>query len=374
MKKLKKNILISSILVTLFMARTNAQQTSNESFCSDPVQRICGDTSIQRHERKSYINKLKKEISHEAKINSRPRIAKMKKSISSIHIFKRMAQSSLIRNEEILASVKRHIVNFESTIISVDNISKIKSYMYQAIDNSEIGLEIKDDFKKIIQSVIVGNFNDFLARESLEEGIFALQLENICGADGLSDNAFSTILRGDRYVLMCPGYLITLSQTASESDRFNNILHVISHEMGHHIDNKHYFTSNVYEPYLNCITKNFSKHLNRSAEDIKFCRFNSTSCDKKITASHSGELVADEWGIAVTALHAKAQNYSYIEADQLLTETWAKLCGAQDEGIHPNTEFRIEYLLRKNPEIANYLSCFNSEINPAPTCTFSGEK
>ncbi len=372
----RKNILIVSVFFALSIANANSQENSSESICSNPLQRICGDTFNQRRDRNSYITNLKKEIIDEARINSLPRIAEMKKKIKPIHFYKRTIRAALIRNQEIMASAKRHIVGFESVVTSVENISKIKNYMYQAIDNTHIDFLAKNDFKNIIQSIVVGNFDDFIKRENLEGSLFAQRLENICGTDGLIDNAFSTTLNGDRYVLICPGFLITLSQTASDSDRFNSVLHTIAHEMGHHIDNGHYFTSDVYAPYLNCISKNYSNYFIGSNEDKKFCRTKSTildSCNRKITLSHSGELIADEWGIAVSALHIKAQNYSVFEAEQMLTDSWAKLCGAQDEGIHPTTNFRIENLLRKNPEIVNYLSCLKSETSSNPTCTFAGE-
>ena len=376
MPNVSKYILNISAFVALFFVITYAKASSDESVCSNPLQRICADTSNQRYERNLYIADLKKEIATEAIKNSLPRIAKMKKKIKPIHFFKRMIQATLIRNQEIMNSAKRRIVGFESAVTNAENILKIKNYLYLAIDNSSIAFSAKDDFKQIIQSVIVGNFNDFIERENLEDNIFAQRLENICGADGLVDNAFSTNFKGDRYVLICPGFLITLSQAATDSDRFNNMLHTIAHEMGHHVDNRHYFNIDVYGPYLNCISKNYSNYFNRSNEDIKFCRMNSSTqdaCNQKITMSHSGELIADEWGIAATALHAKTQNYSFSETDKMLTDSWAKLCGAQDEGIHPTTEFRIENLLRKNPEIVNYLSCLKSETNLIPTCTFAGE-
>lgn len=371
-----KSILITSAIFVVTILNSNARENSSESVCSNPLQRICADTSSQRYERNLYINDLKEEISREAKNNSRLRIAEMKKKIKPIHFFKRLKYSILIRNQEIMASAKRRIVGFESSVTSVENISKIKNYMYQAIDNSNITTFAKNDFKNIIQSVVVGNFSDFIERENLENNITAQRLENICGTDGLIDNAFSTTLNGDRYVLICPGFLITLSQTASDSDRFNNMLHTLAHEMGHHIDNSNYVNKDVYAPYLNCMSKNYSNYFQRTIEDIKFCNVKSNSkdaCSRKITLSHSRELIADEWGVAVSALHIKTQNYSVFEADQMLTDSWAKLCGASDEGIHPTTNFRIENILRKNSEIVNILSCLNNESNIIPGCSFAGE-
>jgi hypothetical protein len=199
-------------------------------------------------------------------------------------------------------------------------------------------------------------------------------LGNACGSDGLVENAFATTLKGDRYVLICPGFLITLNQSANNTDRFNSILQAISHEMGHHIDNSK-VGDELYTPYLNCFAENYSDKFNKSSDDKKFCKANEKDADKcnfKVALSHSGELIADQWGIEVTAIHAKSENYSTGEADQMLTESWAKLCGSGDEGIHPTGDFRIETLMRKNPLITKYLGCNTSESNDKPACTFDG--
>ncbi|MGZ3808778.1 MAG: hypothetical protein ACXVCE_11890, partial [Bacteriovorax sp.] len=200
-------------------------------------------------------------------------------------------------------------------------------------------------------------------------------LGNACGSDGLIDNAFATTLKGDRYVLVCPGFLITLNQTASDSERFNSILHAISHEMGHHIDNSK-VGNELYAPYLNCLSKNYSDSFKKSKSDEKFCKSNEkdpAKCSAKVALSHAGELIADQWGIRVTAIHVKAENYSFGETDQMLTDSWSKLCGTGDEGIHPAGDFRIGTLMRKNPGITDYLGCNQSETDLKPACTFDGE-
>ena len=91
----------------------------------------------------------------------------------------------------------------------------------------------------------------------------------------------------------------------------------------------------------------------------------------KVTTTHGGELIADQWGIKVLAIHAKTQGYSVAQTDSLLTSSWANLCGTGDEGIHPTGDFRIGTLLRVNPGISDYLSCNNSGVTK-PACTLDG--
>ena len=199
-------------------------------------------------------------------------------------------------------------------------------------------------------------------------------LGNACGSDGLIDNAFATTIDKERYVLICPGFLVTMTQTPDLKERFNTILHAISHEMGHHIDDGK-VGKELYAPYLSCLTKNYSDKFNSTKDDQKFCKKNEKNpelCKAKITESHAGELIADAWGIKVLGIHAKAQNYSFAETDELLTSSWTKLCGSGDEGIHPSGDFRIGTLLRSSPEITSVLACDNSTLS-RPACTFDGE-
>lgn len=371
----RKNLLAVCTVATLSTLSFTAMSATGATVCSDPLQVICKDTLAQRKERDVYVSKLKSEISAEASLKSGPRIEEMKKKIKSYRFIKRFLESTKIRNQEIMASAKKRMGNLESVVTNGENVAKIKNYMYQAIDGSQFDLATKTSFKGVIKSVVVGNFSDFLERTDLEDNVLAQFLSNACGSDGLVDNAFATTLKGDRYVLICPGFLITLNQAASDAQRFNSILQAISHEMGHHIDDSKVGTE-LYAPYLSCLANNYSDRFNKTKDDAKFCKANEkdvAKCNHKVAQSHAGELIADQWGIAVTAIHAKAENYSVGEADQMLTETWAKLCGTGDEGIHPTGDFRIGTLMRKNPSITETLSCLSSETDAKPACTFAGE-
>lgn len=370
----RKTLLAACTLATLSTLSFQAVAASSASVCSDPLQRICKDTIAQRNQRDLYVSQLKKEISAEASTRSAPRIEQMKKNVKPYRFIKRFLESTKIRNQEIMASAKQRIGGFEAVVTNTENVSKIKNYMYQAIDGSQFDSSTKAGFKSIIKSIVVGNFSDFLERSDLEDNVLAQMLGNACGSDGLIDNAFATTLKGDRYVLICPGFLITLNQTASEGERFNSILQAISHEMGHHIDNSK-VGNEFYAPYLRCLADNYSDRFNKTKEDDKFCKANvkePAKCNIQVALSHAGELIADQWGIAVTALHASAESYSTAEADQMLTDSWAKLCGTGDEGIHPTGDFRIGTLMRKNPGIVNYLSCLSTETDTRPACTFNG--
>jgi hypothetical protein len=356
---MKKIIYVLALSTISFMALAADQ---NSSVCTDPIKRICTDTITQRNERDVYVKTLKEEIKNEAQVNAAPRIEEMKHKISRIHFIKRMIQSYKIRNQEIMKSARKRIGTIESVVTSEENIKKIKNYLNQAIDTSNFSVMNKAYFKNIIATVTIGNFNDFIEKTGLEDNAMAQFLGSACGNDGLVENAFATTIKEERYVLICPGFLITLSQTPSTSDRFNTILFAISHEIGHHIDNSK-VGDELYTDYLNCLSKNYAGQFKRSKEDDKFCSKAKTQeeCDMKVTLSHSGELIADGWGMRSLNLHMRSEQYSNIDTDQLLTDSWAKLCGTSDEGTHPTGDFRIGTLLRTNPDISEYLGCYNSD-------------
>jgi hypothetical protein len=372
----KRFITVCTLTIFSFISFKVQAQGMESSVCHNPIQRICIDTASQRSARAFYVNNLKAEISREAEINSIPKIAEMKKKVKAFHFIRRHNQKLKIRNQEIVEAAKRRIVGFESVVMNEDNISKLKNYMNQAIDNTHFASEIKKDFKGIIKSVVIGNFNDFIERLNIDDNTLYRILNSACGVDGLVDNAFATKIGNVPYVLICPGFLITLNQTPNASDRFNSMLQAVAHEMGHHIDLNNYSKNEMYVPFLSCISRKYSNYFNKTVEDQKFCQKyadNPEYCSRKVTLSHAGELVADQWGIAVTALHAKAESYSVAETDQMLTDSWAKLCDSGDEGVHPSGNFRIGAMMRKNPDISNYLSCLPSEVKTTATCTFDGE-
>lgn len=362
---------------TVLLACTMAISTATfaSSVCNDPLEKICKDTESQRKDRDKYVTALKEEITIEANKNATPRIEEMKKKISKIHFIKRWAQSFKIKNQEIMRSAQKRITGVESVVTNPENVKKLKKYMNQSIDTTAFDDTTKTNLKSIMDTVVIGNFSDFIQKTGLEDSVLSQLLSNACGSDGLIDNAFATTIKGEKYVLICPGFLITLSQTANEAERFNSILHAISHEMGHHIDNSK-VGNELYAPYLNCLANNYSDRFTKSKEDEKFCTAKDRKpedCNKQVILSHAGELVADQWGLRATNIHMRTEMYSQVESDQMLTDSWAKLCGTGDEGIHPTGDFRIGTLLRTNPDITNYLGCNNSSVDMKPACTFFGE-
>jgi hypothetical protein len=366
-----KTLFLACMLSTA--AFSFSAMSSESSICTDPLKKVCTDTINIRAQRDLYVAKLKQEISVEANKNAAPRIENMKNKISKIHFIKRAIQTYKIRNQEIMKASISRIGGIETVVTNPENIAKLKKYMQLAIDQSSFDAATKEKFKAIESTVKIGNFSDFIERTNLDDNVLAQLLGNGCGSDGLVENAFATTIQNQRYVLICPGFLISMSQNSDEKDRFNSILQAVAHEMGHHIDNSN-VGNELYKPYLSCLATNYSDRFKKSDDDEKFCKKkakDANECNLKVATTHAGELIADQWGIKVTAIHAKLENLSYGETDDMLVSSWAKLCGSKDEGIHPDGDFRIGTLMRVNPDISNVLSCDNSQIKK-PACTLDG--
>jgi hypothetical protein len=347
--------------------------SQDSAVCTDPLQKICKDTEGLRAQREVYINKLKGEIAAEANKNAAPKIEAMKKKISRIHFIKRAIETFKIRNRETMAAAKTRLGDIETVVTNPENVALLKSYMRQAIDESHFSNSTKENFKAIQNTVLIGNFGDFIERSGLEDDVFGQLLGSPCGADGMVANAFATTIKNQRYVLICPGFLISLSQTASSKERLNSVLQVVAHEMGHHIDNS-VVGNELYRPYLSCLSENYVDKFNSTDEDKKYCKKTAkdqADCNLKVTTSHAGELIADAWGIKVLNIHARAEAMTIPQADSMLTSSWANLCGSEDEGIHPTGDFRIGTLLRTNPDISDFLACNNSSIT-RPACALEG--
>lgn len=364
------------ILASLFVASTiSFKSMANTSICSNALQRICTETTVLRSQRDMLVDKMKKEIAVEAERNAAPRIEAMRAKVSAIHLIKRKVQAFKIQNQEIMKSAIKRVGGLEKVVTSQSNVARLKTYMYEAIDKTNFPKPTKNQFKGIISSITIGNFADYVERTGLNDDVLAQFLGSACGTDGLVDNAFATTLEGKKYVLICPGFLITLNQKATDQERFDSILQAISHEMGHHLDNSKVGNA-LYRPFLSCMTTNYANKLNRSKDDTKFCAKQAqdlNECNLKVVLSHSGELIADQWGIMVTGIHADKMKYSVSDSENMLVNSWVKLCDSTDEGTHPTGNFRIGTMMRNNPDIIETLSCAGgSSLANVPTCTFNG--
>ena len=199
--------------------------------CTKTLKTICNESKGQRSRSENYLNEFRRELAKETNKN------KSHKTNLKIQ------------------SAKSIINEMYGLISKPENVSMFKNYMYQAIDESHFDESIRSKFKKTIESVIIGNFSDFF--ENNEDKYKQLKAGGAisCGVNAMDINAFSTIIFNQKYVFFCHGFLIELSQLASEEERLSAILQMMSHELAHHIDIK-LLGEEIYMPYLSCLSEN----------------------------------------------------------------------------------------------------------------------
>ena len=346
-----KTLIFVYFFSALFISFSALSQESK--LCVNPLQIICIDSKKQIDARKSYIDNLKVEIAAEANKKAAPKIKKLKKpNTDELEILKYESKKKYILDQEIISSAISKTKNIESVISNPKNILLFKNYMKKAIEETNFNLSTRISLKKVIDEVVIGTYGDYLdlarSKEYPEDGF-----SNPCGTDSMTINAFASDLKDKKFVLICPGYLITLNQLPTEQEKFNSIIQVISHEMGHHLyDN--FFKLGIYNPYLSCLVDYYGDEFKNI--NIKY---------------YSRELTSDQWGLKVLGIYLKERRYSDAQNESLLKSNFAHICGNNNDGTHPSGNFRIETLMRVNPEISDYLSCNNSKIKK-PACNFEG--
>ncbi len=369
--KSKRLILICS-LSSLFISINGYSKESK--ICTDPVKTICRDTMVQRTSTSEAAERLRTQIYSEARKNAKSINDKLeKKYTDSWHKKDREIFRYIILNQEIIKAANSKISGMEKAITNMMSSSLTKTYMKLAIDETNFNESTKKAFKKTIDSVVIGSFNDYNIRLGAKYDVSGL-IKYPCGIDAMDGNAFSTIINNQQYVLVCPRFLINFGQNRNEQERLNSALLAITHEMGHHIANSN-AAETKFLPYVSCMANNYGDKFNPSYEDAVFCNKvarNKQDCRDKVTVSHASELIADQWGLQVLATYAKKNHYSIAQTEKFLRNNYIKICDLPDVGIHPSTDFRLESMMRLDPTISDQLSCNNSRIKK-PSCTFDGE-
>ena len=343
------------------------------NICAKTVETVCSGTQMQRAYGEKLLVQLKEQVAQEALELAIPKIEMLEKNLIKDSEKEELIFKTI--NQETMRVAKNKFARLESTVVTPQTVSLIKGYMAQAIDESTFNEAAKSYFKKTIQEVIVGNFADFLDKsgiEKLDEVLNEDDERNLCGPDGLMDNAFATEVGGQKYVLICPGLLLTLEQNTNAQERLKSIIQILAHEISHHIDTRRVGTV-PYAPYLMCMATHYGDKLKTHAIDEEFCRENADKplvCEGKRVVRHSGELIADAWGIKVLNIHARKQNLSSLGVSDLISKSLVTTCGKADDGVHPSGNFRIETLIKMDSEMSQNLGCAKAASQSKPTCSF----
>ena len=367
-----KTNLIALIFLTFGLCLNASAEDS--AICANPLKVICDETQTQRSEDRIYSFQIKNEINLEAKKNVLLENSRATDGLRGL--FKSNKKNNNLKSieeQETIKAAKIRISEIDYFFNNSKYRSLLKNYMKQAINETNFNQSTRSKLISTIDSVIITNYLDYYKIVE-KDPAYLKNLNESCGLDGMDGGAFATSRGNKNYVLLCPGVLVTLEKKLSIEEKFNHVLQVISHEISHHIDSLR-FGYESYRPFLSCLSDNYAKDFEKNPEDKKFCddAKNDDKCNKQVINSHASELIADQWAAKVIAIHSKAQRLSVAQVDSLLVSSYKYLCNSQDQGFHPRGDFRIEILLRINPEVSDYLACDNSAIQ-RPACTFEGEK
>jgi len=350
-------------------------QNSASAFCENSYQKVCTDNREALQDRKDQIDRIKGEIADEAKPLAQAEIAKLP-PLSGIGPrrwlgqLRRWLETEKIKNRFIIEVAGQRLGGLESEAINQDSVKTIKKYLKEAIENSKFDRYLKDNFKGIIEGVTVGNFMEYAERVGLKNGLLAQLFSAHCGIDGLIDNAFATESQGQDYVLICPGWQISLKlgQRESETKTFNTILQVLTHEMAHHIDPSRFGEN--YKGFISCIANNHGNALKADLMTKVHCNIKPAECAPRKAEKHSGEIAADTWAAEVVSAYLRDHALSLQEKEQGISEAFVRLCGSSDEGIHPDDRFRLEHILLNNPTVRTQLECRPAPMSRGKYCAY----
>jgi hypothetical protein len=359
-----------------------------DNFCGDPALAVCADLNLAPIGREERRIKLRERIQQRTLITTISQFSlpanfqmgdlKFYKTLDQIRIngFYRQAQINIMKFE---------ISVFEYSALK-GQIENVRKYLTRAInaqvsplDPAKRGLNTKM-LTEINRTVIIDStkLEQMLTQGHSDANALLAGFNEVCGFDGMSDNAFASEVNSNKYLTICPGLLIGgLGDGFQNQNNFRNIIRVVGHEWGHHIDFRYF--PNLYAPYLDCLAAG-SAHLLKDPGQLGDDPRNpinlpeSTAVRKAV--SHAAEITAEYWGNQAISqfFFFNMQQQPLHEKLLFLRESHAKLCGSQDEGSHPTGTYRIGVLLRTDPAISYYMGCSTRNYqNIIPSCTLEGQ-
>lgn len=364
---------IQLVIIAIWLITHPVGLMAEESFCQNSYDFICHDAAERRVKREKEV---REEIKKEAKLRAKKQLKEeggLTAQYATDGVYSWL-EEYLLYEANLYEVAKEKLENFEKDIITKENVKEVKRLFKLAIQRSSLTNPQKKRFKRIINKTIVGSVKDLKVRAHFNRDFELLDAyKRYCGSDGWQENAFTTRTRYNRrYILICPGWLITLNKTKSKTLRLYNIFQVLSHELGHHIDADDF--PEVYKNFKKCNVDHYASKFNKTKKDAKKCeRLSKDKCNQLVVDSHADELIAETWSTQVMALYMRENKLSVAESESLLKESLLPSCGSSDEGIHPSTRFVIEKIFRKSPAIKEQLGCPMDYDNKSPWCGPHGE-
>lgn len=309
-------------------------------FCETPYKAVCENASQTQADRDVRYSKFRAEVAKEA----------------------------TARNIPLNILLDQKVRNIETSVV-LGNIKRIKRYFLAALaEQYKRGHLSFYEFvfmMRRIKDVEVWTTFRMSRHFDASKQLLTKQLffSKFCGTDGMSDNAFAGEDGGVPYIVLCPGWLFrAAASTEGRQNSFLNLLFVMAHELGHHIDFEYF--EQVYDDMNSCYTRyhgdklQYGKHpvdaLMSTLEKTGNVQYRWFARSHKVN-QHAREITADFWAAqTVTRYLATLSSENRLHA---LKESFNGLCGIGDAGSHPSDEYRVDLILGGDRGIRKLMNC-----------------
>ncbi|MGZ3770937.1 MAG: hypothetical protein ACXVCP_15015 [Bdellovibrio sp.] len=331
----------------LFMSALNVHAAENNLYnqtCLNPYKTICADQTQLDLKRNQNIDEVREEIQKQAELIYEKT---EKKDRPSFFDFLKFSKNKGLMQQALRTASLQKIKEFEAIFLSVKNVSKIKGYFYNLIEKMNLNSSDKDLIKNQIEALDLLPYAEVLKKNPQIA-------EQICGADDeYKIGAMHVRAENIDGIVICPGLLFAQKDKIyNETLALSGIIAVVSHEMGHRIDNKRIGIG----PYL----------------DFYYCIKNKKIISGESMANQGHELIADQWSLLITAAFIKETANTAQNSMTLLKNGWSMLCGSIEDEFHPSAFTRINLFLTRSKLIRNAIGCSPvSESNKS--CYFINE-
>jgi len=323
-----------------------------KAFCDDPKKYICSDdrknkTAIEKNIER-YTIKTRKKIAEYIEKTYKTKVPLDENKLWSFFAKKKKQQEYIDLVNKFSKEVFQEV---ENKLFSDQRIKQLKDYMVRMIKKEpNTPKTVKTKFIKAIQETKI------VSGESIPKDLDELTKQVLqgsstlhCGPDGTKANAFAINIGEEKFILLCKGMVTATVNPHDDAKKMMESLYfLLGHEFGHIL---HQQDREHYQRFKECIADHPSKkHLAHNSKNFLVQLFSDTKIEP-----HMGEIVADYWGVKMVT--NRSHNYNIAEALNLVRSSFAFLCKSRDEGIHPNGHYRINFLLRSNPDLINSLAC-----------------
>ncbi len=358
---------LASLAVALLLS---ANITLASDMCTNSHEIICKNAKAETQEQDKFLEELAKRIRKEAAPRIQARAEAALKNIAKFRLIKRALTLMRIEQQEIMRVAQESYPEINALLSDKTKHEELKSYLKTAIETTDFSTEVKAEMQRTLSAVQIISFEEYIDIFAIDESLIKNMNANACGTDGLETNAFAyrdPQKQNANYVVICPGLALQSQVQANQADPFRDIIFVVAHELGHHLDNRT-FGNKVYANYLACIANDHAQELVLTKKTEKTCKKSSiTECRVANTLTHAQELISDVWGFKAVNAYRNRNGYNIVDTENLLKSNLQFLCGSLDYGVHPSGHFRLGVHLQVNQDAKEALSCQDSQLR---TCSF----